>query len=161
MGTSAPVHITVLAPPPPSVRITTPYNGEVFLAPANVWICSATRHFPDPVASVQYFAGATSLGVVTNSPSFCFQWTNVPPGAYTLTATATDIAGTNIVTSPPVDITVKTNHLRIWPLPPPPHLPFPTNWPPPLPPRPPFPTNWPPPMPPTLPLPMPTNLPHL
>jgi len=109
MGTSAPVHITVLAPPPPSVRITTPYNGEVFLAPANVWICSATRYFPDPVASVQYFTGTNSLGIVTNGPGFCLHWTNVPPGGYTLTATAKDIAGTNTVTSPPVSITVKTN----------------------------------------------------
>ena len=108
-GTSAPVHITVLAPPPPSVRITSPRDGMIFLAPANVWICSATRYFPDRVASVHYFAGAKSLGVVTNGPAFCFQWTNVPPGAYALTATATDVAGTNIVTSPPVGITVQTN----------------------------------------------------
>ena len=105
---SAPVSITVLPPPPPSVRITSPAKGEVFIAPANIWICSATRYFPDRVASVEYFAGTNSLGIATNGPGFCFQWTKVPPGAYTLTATATDVAGTNIVTSPPVDITVKT-----------------------------------------------------
>jgi hypothetical protein len=113
-STSAPVHITVLPPPPPSVRITSPRNGEVFLAPANIWICSATRYFPDSVASVQYFAGTKSLGIVTNGPSFCFHWTNVPPGAYTLTATAKDLAGTNTVTSPPVGITVKTNLPPVW-----------------------------------------------
>ncbi|MGO8929115.1 MAG: Ig-like domain-containing protein [Limisphaerales bacterium] len=107
-ATSAPVSITVLPPPPPSVRITSPGRGEVFIAPANIWICSATRYFPDPVASVQYFSGTNSLGIVTNGPGFCFHWTKVPPGAYTLTATATDVAGTNIVTSPPVSITVKT-----------------------------------------------------
>jgi len=111
-ATSAPVCITVLAPPPPSVRIINPRNGEIFIAPADIWICSATRYFPDRVASVQYFAGTTSLGIATNGPGFCFQWTNVPPGAYTLTATATDVAGTNIVTSPPVGITVKTKR---WP----------------------------------------------
>jgi uncharacterized protein (DUF2141 family) len=106
-GTSAPVRITVVPPPPPSVEITT--DGEVFPAPANIWLCSVTRHFPDRVASVQYFAGTTGLGIATNWPSFCFRWTNVPPGAYALTATARDVAGTNTVTSPPVDITVKTN----------------------------------------------------
>jgi hypothetical protein len=107
-STSAPVSITVLTPPPPSVRITSPGRGEVFIAPANIWICSATRYFPDRVASVEYFAGTNSLGIATNGPEFCFKWTKVPPGAYTLTATATDVAGTNIVTSPPVGITVKT-----------------------------------------------------
>ena len=74
-----------------------------------IWICSATRYFPDRVASVQYFAGTKSLGVVTNGPEFCFEWTKVPPGTYALTATAKDVAGNNTVTSPPVDITVKTN----------------------------------------------------
>jgi hypothetical protein len=108
-STSDPVLITVLPPPPPSVKITCPDNGKVFIAPANIWICSATRHFPDSVASVQYFAGSTSLGIVTNGPGFCFQWTNVPPGPYSLTATATDVAGTTTVTSPPVSITVTTN----------------------------------------------------
>ena len=108
-STSAPVGITVLPPPPPAVRITSPDNGDVFVAPANIWICSATRYFPDPVASVQYFAGTNSLGVFTNGPGFCFHWTNVPPGAYALTATAKDVAGTNTVTSPPVGITVDPN----------------------------------------------------
>jgi hypothetical protein len=63
---------------------------------------------------VQYFAGTKSLGVVTNGPSFCLDWTNVPAGAYVLTATAKDVAGTNTVTSAPVDITVKTNQPPIW-----------------------------------------------
>ncbi len=107
-STSAPVSITVVPPPPPSVRITSPGRGDVFIAPADIWISSATRYFPDRVASVQYFAGTNSLGIATNGPSFSFQWKRVPPGTYSLTATATDVAGTNIVTSPPVGITVRT-----------------------------------------------------
>ena len=107
-ATSAPVSIRVLPPPSPLVRITTPVRGEVFMAPANIWICSVTRYFPDRVASVQYFAGTNSLGIATNGPEFCFHWTKVPAGAYSLTATATDVAGTNVVTSAPVNITVKT-----------------------------------------------------
>ena len=106
-STSAPVSIRVLPPPPPSVRITTPFDREVFLAPANIWLSSMTRYFPDRVASVQYFAGTNSLGVVTNGPGFLFHWTKVPAGFYALTATATDVSGTNIVTSAPVHITVK------------------------------------------------------
>ncbi len=111
---SAPIRIAVLAPPAPSVRITSPRDGEIFVAPANIWICSATRYFPDRVGSVQYFAGTNSLGVVTNAPAFCFHWTNVPLGAYALTATARDVAGINTATSPPVRITVGTNRPPIW-----------------------------------------------
>jgi hypothetical protein len=107
--TSTPLRIVVLTPPPPSVTIITPRNGECFLAPANIWICSMTRYFPDPVASVQYFAGTNSLAVVTNGLGSCFRWTNVPPGVYALTATARDVAGTNTVTSPAVNIVVRTN----------------------------------------------------
>lgn len=113
--TSSPVGITVLTPPQPSVRIIT--DGTTFFAPANIWICSATSYFPDRVASVQYLAGTNSLATVANWPSFCFDWTNVPAGSYVLTATATDVSGSNVVTSLPEDITVKTNR----PPPPPQH----------------------------------------
>jgi phosphatidylethanolamine-binding protein (PEBP) family uncharacterized protein len=106
-STSAPVTIKVLPPPPPSVSINTPFDREVFIAPANIWLSSMTRHFPDRVASVRYFAGTNSLGVVTNGPGFLFHWTKVPAGFYALTATAIDVSGTNIVTSAPVHITVK------------------------------------------------------
>ena len=99
------VNIQVYAPGPNPMFNTPDGHG----APANIWLCSVTRHFPDRVASVQYFAGTTGLGIATNWPSFCFRWTNVPPGAYALTATAREVAGTNTVTSPPVDIMVKTN----------------------------------------------------
>jgi len=113
-STSAAVPITVVTPPPPSVQITTARNGETLYAPANIWICSLPRHFPDPVASVEYFSGTTSLGTVTNGPGYCFRWMNVPPGAYSLTATATDVAGTNVVTSAVVNITVSTNRPPHW-----------------------------------------------
>lgn len=114
-------------PPPvtnraPEVRIVTPGDGSVFLAPLDLPICAFASGFTDMVVSVEFFAGTTSLGVATNSPiepygdgswvpprfDFCIVWTNPPPGAYSLTAIATDVGG-NMVTSPPVDISVVTN----------------------------------------------------
>ena len=94
----------------------------MFLAPADIQIAALTAYFTDTVASVEFFAGTNSLGVVTNSskglggpgPSplpealFWLAWSNVPPGDYALTATATDLAG-NTVTSAAVDISVVTN----------------------------------------------------
>jgi hypothetical protein len=111
-ATSAPVSISVTVPPPPSVTVHT--DGRRFEAPANVWICAVDRHFPDPVTSVQYFAGTNSIGIATNAPFFCFHWTGVPVGEYSITATATDVPGTNVVTSSPVDIIVRTNTPRSW-----------------------------------------------
>jgi hypothetical protein len=68
------------------------------------------------VLTVQYFAGATSIGIVTNTAGvlltnttagnpFFLLWSNVPAGSYTLTAVATDAAHLT-ATSPPVNITV-------------------------------------------------------
>ena len=107
---------------PPAVDIVTPHDGSMFLAPADLHICAMTAYFTDAVASVEFFAGTNRLGVVTNSPIGlggrepcrgpdayrCLAWTNVPPGAYALTATAKDLAG-NAVTSAVVDISVVTN----------------------------------------------------
>ena len=113
-------------PPPtngaPAVDIVTPRDGSMFLAPADIHICASTAYFTDTVASVEFFAGTNILGIVTNSPIglggrelcrepgsyYCLVWTNVPPGAYALTATAKDLAG-NTVTSAVVDISVVTN----------------------------------------------------
>ena len=105
------------------MRIVTPRDGSMFLAPADIHVCALATGFTDAVASVEFFAGTNSLGGVTNRPIglgegahswlpgayFCLAWTNVPPGIYALTATAKDVSGTNTVTSLMVHITVRTN----------------------------------------------------
>src|ERR1035441_5716398 len=121
-----PLPIKPYQPPPtnraPLVDIVTPSDGTMLLAPVNVHVCAVASYFTDTVASVEFFAGTNVLGVVTNSPGllswgdvcrlpvayFCLTWTNVPPGAYALTATAKDLAGKS-VTSAVVDISVVTN----------------------------------------------------
>jgi hypothetical protein len=113
-STSAPVNITVLPPPQPKVTIVKPENGETFHnAPATIKIFAAERYFTNPIVNVQFFSGATSLGVSTNSPYSGIVWSNVPQGAYTLTAIATDSKGIN-ATSAPVNINVSTNHTPHW-----------------------------------------------
>jgi hypothetical protein len=117
--TSAPVNIVVLAGPlptnPPPVAISTPTNGEAFLAQANILILAPAGDPADPVKTVQFFANGQSLGVFTNPPppppgaiiSIVPQilWTNVAGGNYALTAVATDYGGLS-ATSAPVNITV-------------------------------------------------------
>jgi len=107
-STSAPVQVTVVTRPAPAVQIVYPSDGAKFWANANIYIATSTRYFTNPIAAVQFFAGTKSLGVVTNSSWPTFHWASVPPGAYVLTAVATDTRGVN-ATSPPVNITVLTN----------------------------------------------------
>ena len=71
-------------------------------------MCATERYFTNPIVNVQFFAGTTRVGVSTNSPYSCILWRNVGPGAYSLTAVATESTGAT-VTSAPVNITVTTN----------------------------------------------------
>ncbi len=112
-GTSAMVAITVVAPPPPTVRIIYPPEGARFRAHATIPIAAVARYFTNRIASVEFLSGTQALGVKTNLWWPTFLWTNVPAGSYTLSAIATDTAG-NSATSAPVHITVTTNSPSGW-----------------------------------------------
>jgi hypothetical protein len=107
-STSAPVAVKVVALPPPVVKIVNPSDGAKYVAPASIYISTVESYFQKPVATIKFLSGTKVLSV-SNSPSY--YWKNVPVGAYTLTAIATDTGGQS-VTSAPVPITVTTNR---WP----------------------------------------------
>ena len=122
LATSAPVTVTVTNIPAPVVPFTVsfwyPTNGQMFLAPATIGVHAKVTD-SNVVQTVQYFAGGTSIGLVTNtgtalltnstqSNPFFLAWSNVPAGNYVLTALATDSAG-HTATSGPVTIFVLTN----------------------------------------------------
>jgi hypothetical protein len=121
---------------PPTITLDSPTNDASFLSRPNLVILARAGDINGWVTSVEFFAGATSLAVVTNQPfpsgpfrmssaggaksglppilrtpqnnSYMIVWTNVPPGSYALTAAATDNAGLQTV-SAPVNIIVTTN----------------------------------------------------
>jgi hypothetical protein len=121
---------------PPSVSLVSPTNGSPFLSKPNLVLAAAASDSNGWVTEVRFFANGNSLGAVSNYPfgafpllplvmseskgsvmpmlpgsrvsRFQFVWTNVQPGAYSLTAAATDNAGLQ-TTSAPVNITVSTN----------------------------------------------------
>jgi len=101
---------------PPLVRLVKPEDGEVFRAPANIRLVALARDYDGYVATVEFFEGTNSLGVVTNAPTvdlahlplFSLGWSNVPPGRYVLTAVATDNQGES-TRSRPVEIKVVPN----------------------------------------------------
>ena len=94
----------IAANPAPSVSITSPLSGASFTAPANVTISANASDANGTVTSVEFFAGATSLGIDTTSP-FSITSLGMPAGSYSLTAKATDNLGSFTV-SAPVAITV-------------------------------------------------------
>jgi len=63
------------------------------------------------IAKVEYFSGGTLVGTATVAP-YTATWSNVPQGAYTITAKATDNLGTS-ATSAPAAITVGSMALNI------------------------------------------------
>ena len=143
--TSAPVNVTVLPGPPPTnfppvVRMIAPPNGSVFRAPVNIPLYAYAAEPAGSIATVEFFAGANSLGlghpvtavppplppgpiqppilIVVPSNYWGLVWSNAPLETnIALTAQATDNSGVATV-SAPVTISV---------LPSPPPA---TNWPP-------------------------------
>ena len=83
----------------PRVTIMSPTNGATFNQPNPVPV---TVNVSDPdgsVAWVNLFCGASLLATLTNAP-YTFQWSNLPPASYTLTAQAIDVSGLVGVSSP-------------------------------------------------------------
>ncbi len=102
---------------PPLVRVMQPPSGAKFRAPANIHILTDTVDPDGYVGKVEFFEGANKIGeqskmffvAPTNGTHIPYEmtWSNVPPGAYVLTAQATDSRGT-VGLSAPVPITVVT-----------------------------------------------------
>jgi hypothetical protein len=88
----------------PRITIQSPTNGATFNQPDPVPVAVDTYDPDGYVEEVDLFWGTTILATLTNAP-YLFQWTNLPPGDYTLTAQIVDNADL-IGVSTPVSFTV-------------------------------------------------------
>jgi hypothetical protein len=100
---------TQLYPPassniPPTVVLTSPVTGAVFVATSTINIVANASDLDGAVYKVEFFSSATKLGEDLSSP-FSLAWSNVPAGEQTLRAIATDDSGL-MRTSAPVTISV-------------------------------------------------------
>ncbi len=95
----------------PMVMITKPYDNEYFNVPANVIILAHAHDDDGMIEKVEFYQGAILLGTDYSSP-YEFEWNNVSPGNYELTAVAYDHMGASGM-SPPVLITVDSNVLPV------------------------------------------------
>ena len=83
---------------PPTVALSSPAGGSVFLAGNNINL-SATATGPAGVQKVDFYQGTTLLGTATTAP-YSYTWNNVAAGSYSLTAKATDNNGVTTVSTP-------------------------------------------------------------
>jgi len=103
-ATSAAVHITVNPPQAaPVVSITSPSDGEVFTAPADVNVAADASVANGSISSVSFFANGNLIGTTSTAP-FNVTASDLAAGNYDLTAVAT--AGGVSATSGVVHITV-------------------------------------------------------
>jgi len=100
-ATSAAVSVTVNAPP--SVVLTSPAANTQFAAPATITVSASASDSDGLVTQIEFFQGATSLGVDTTSP-YSVVWSGAAPGSYVITAVARDNLGAVVTTA---GITVK------------------------------------------------------
>lgn len=100
-STSAVVNITVVPPTPtPTVSITNPPNGSVFIAPASVQIEADAAVSSGSVTNVAFFGNGTPLGSDQTAP-FSITTAGLAAGSYALTAVATaaGVSSTSAVVS--------------------------------------------------------------
>jgi VCBS repeat-containing protein len=93
---------------PPTVTITSPADGAIFISPADINIVADARDIDGTISQVEFFQGTQLLGTTTLdfAPNlYSTLWTNVAPGTYVLTAKATDDEGATAISSP-VNVTV-------------------------------------------------------
>jgi hypothetical protein len=83
----------------PRITIQSPTNGAVFTQSDPVPVAVDAYAPEGSVKRVDLFCGTSILATLTNAP-YLFQWTDLPPGTYTLTAQVVDSAGLNAVSTP-------------------------------------------------------------
>jgi regulation of enolase protein 1 (concanavalin A-like superfamily) len=76
----------------PVVSLTAPADGATFTAPATIAIGATASDSDGAITRVDFYQGSTLIGSDATSP-YGLTWTNVPAGAYSLTARAVDNAG--------------------------------------------------------------------
>ncbi|MEP7208122.1 MAG: Ig-like domain-containing protein [Casimicrobiaceae bacterium] len=97
-ATSSPVSIAVVANRKPTVALSSPPLGSVFVTGQSIPL-AATASDPDgSVVKVEFLSGSTVLGAVT-APPYSLAWTTAPAGSLTITARATDSRGATAVSA--------------------------------------------------------------
>jgi YD repeat-containing protein len=96
--------VSDVANQPPTVSITSPAVGATFANDSTINISADSSDLDGTVSKVEFFVNGTKLGEDATAP-YAFAWDHAGAGSYSITARATDNAGT-VTASSPVSITV-------------------------------------------------------
>ncbi|MEJ7712618.1 MAG: Ig-like domain-containing protein [Pyrinomonadaceae bacterium] len=91
----------------PAVSLTSPVNGAVFTAPANININANAGDSDGSVNTVEFYANGALIGADQTAP-YGITWSGVAAGSYSLTAIVTDDAGA-ATTSNAITMTVSVS----------------------------------------------------
>ncbi len=83
---------------PPTVSLLAPIHGTT-LGTMNLTLIAGASDNDGTVTTVDFYDGATWIGVATNAP-FTLSWTGVAPGPHLLTAVALDNTGLSATSAP-------------------------------------------------------------
>jgi len=98
--------VTVLDTTAPTVAITSPTNGTIFIAPATFTVMAEVHDAGGAVTKVEFFLGTNLVSEATNGEPYFFVQTNLHAGSnYLFSARATDACG-NTAVSTPINVTV-------------------------------------------------------
>ena len=99
VAVSASVPVTIVhVDAPPVVTLTSPSNGAAVGTGRTVTL-TATASDADGISKVEFYRGSFLLATDTAAP-YTFDWTNVPTGAYVITAKAYDALGATTISAP-------------------------------------------------------------
>jgi hypothetical protein len=105
-GTAVSTAIALKVNAVPTVSITAPANNAVFPAPGAFSLNANAADSDGTIANVQFFNGATSIGIDSLSP-YSVPLSGLAAGTYTYTARATDNNGA-VTTSAPIVVIVNS-----------------------------------------------------
>ncbi len=98
---STPARITVTSNTAPTVSIRSPSNGGTYVIGTSLTIAANAADVDGTIQNVKFFVNGTALSTATAAP-YNAAWSPGSPGIYTLTASATDDAGTQTLATPVV-----------------------------------------------------------
>ena len=91
----------------PFVELTSPLEGQSYIAPATLTLSANATDSDGPIRQVEFYRGGSLIGTVTSAP-YTIVWSDVPKGTYQLKARATDDQG-KVTTSVVRSISVVAN----------------------------------------------------
>ena len=102
--------VSIIVNTPPTIAITSPTPATTVAGLATLNIIAAVTDPDNNITKVQFYRSGSLLGTLT-SPPYSFNWQNIAPGNYSLTARATDSLGA-VVTSAAIAVAV-TNPITV------------------------------------------------